>query len=134
MFTDKTLKHHYARKWDQQFAPSVCVHCALGCNTDAGERYGTLRRIVNRYNHEVNGYFLCDRGRFGYEFVNSQRRILQPVLDGQPVSAAKARQHLREKVATRQSDRHRLAARVARSQLRPAHAGGSGPLPFRHGR
>jgi NADH-quinone oxidoreductase subunit G len=99
VFTDKTLKHHYARKWDQQFAPSVCVHCALGCNIDAGERYGTLRRIVNRYNHQVNGYFLCDRGRFGYEFVNSQRRILQPKLDGQPVSAAKARRHMREKVA-----------------------------------
>jgi NADH-quinone oxidoreductase subunit G len=99
VFTDKTLKHHYARKWDQQFAPSVCVHCALGCNIDAGERYGTLRRIVNRYNHEVNGYFLCDRGRFGYEFVNSQKRILQPKLDGQPIPAAKARQHVREKVA-----------------------------------
>ena len=40
-----------------------------------GERYGSLRRIVNRYNHEVNGYFFCDRGRFGYEFVNSERRL-----------------------------------------------------------
>ena len=99
VFTDKTLKHHYARKWDQQFAPSVCVHCALGCNTDAGERYGTLRRIVNRYNHEVNGYFLCDRGRFGYEFVNSKRRFRQPALKGQPASAASARKHLGERVA-----------------------------------
>jgi NADH-quinone oxidoreductase subunit G len=99
VFTDKTLKHHYARKWDQQFAPSVCVHCALGCNTDAGERYGALRRIVNRYNYQVNGYFLCDRGRFGYEFVNNERRLLHPALEGQPVSAAKARRHLREKVA-----------------------------------
>lgn len=99
VFTDKTLKHHYARKWDQQFAPSVCVHCALGCNIDAGERYGTLRRIVNRYHHDVNGYFLCDRGRFGYEFVNSPRRVLQPTLDGQPVTAATARRHVRERVA-----------------------------------
>jgi len=99
VFTDKTLKRHYARKWDQQFAPSVCVHCALGCNTDAGERYGTLRRIVNRYNHEVNGYFLCDRGRFGYEFVNSQARLLEPVLGGRSTSAALARQHLDETVA-----------------------------------
>ena len=94
VFTDKTLKHHYARKWDQQFAPSVCVHCALGCNIDAGERYGTLRRIVNRYNHEVNGYFLCDRGRFGYEFVNSERRLRKPLLNGTPVSVAAARHHL----------------------------------------
>jgi NADH-quinone oxidoreductase subunit G len=99
VFTDKTLKHHYARKWDQQFAPSVCVHCALGCNTDAGERYGTLRRIVSRYNHEVNGYFLCDRGRFGYEFVNSERRFRQPILKGQPTSAAWAQRLLREIVA-----------------------------------
>jgi NADH-quinone oxidoreductase subunit G len=98
VFTDKTLKHHYARKWDQQFAPSVCVHCALGCNTDAGERYGSLRRIVNRYNHEVNGYFLCDRGRFGYEFVNSERRFRQPVLHGQPISVASAQRHLKESV------------------------------------
>jgi NADH-quinone oxidoreductase subunit G len=99
VFTDKTLKHHYARKWDQQFAPSVCVHCALGCNTDAGERYGTVRRVVNRYNHEVNGYFICDRGRFGYEFVNSERRFRQPVLKGQPTSVSSARAYLDEKIA-----------------------------------
>jgi NADH-quinone oxidoreductase subunit G len=100
VFTDKTLKRHYARKWDQQFAPSVCVHCALGCNTDSGERYGTLRRVVNRFNHDVNGYFLCDRGRFGYEFVNSEQRIHQSTLEGQPVSAAAARFRLAESVAT----------------------------------
>lgn len=80
VFTDKTLKRHYTRKWDLQTAPSLCVHCGLGCNTIAGERYGQLRRILNRYNHQVNGYFLCDRGRFGYEFVNSDRRIRRPLL------------------------------------------------------
>ncbi|HVB56661.1 MAG TPA: NADH-quinone oxidoreductase subunit NuoG [Candidatus Acidoferrales bacterium] len=80
VFTDKTLKQHYTRKWDLQMAPSVCVHCGLGCNTTPGERYGMLRQIVTRYNSEVNGYFLCDRGRYGYEFVNSVRRIRQPRL------------------------------------------------------
>lgn len=75
VFTDKTLKDHYTRKWDLQNAPSVCAHCGVGCNTLAGERYGMLRRILNRYHREVNGYFLCDRGRFGYEFVNSDRRV-----------------------------------------------------------
>jgi NADH-quinone oxidoreductase subunit G len=80
VFTDKTLKQHYTRKWDLQTAPSVCVHCGLGCNTIPGERYGTLRRILNRYNGQVNGYFICDRGRFGYGFVNHQRRLRQPLL------------------------------------------------------
>lgn len=79
VFDDKTLAQHYVRKWDLQTAPSICVHCALGCNTIPGERYGTLRRIRNRYNGDVNGYFLCDRGRYGYEFVNSPRRIRTPL-------------------------------------------------------
>jgi NADH-quinone oxidoreductase subunit G len=80
VFTDKTLRCHYTRKWDLQTAPSVCVHCGLGCNTIPGERYGTLRRVRNRYNGQVNGYFLCDRGRYGYEFVNSDHRIKAPLL------------------------------------------------------
>ncbi|HSQ79200.1 MAG TPA: NADH-quinone oxidoreductase subunit NuoG [Candidatus Bathyarchaeia archaeon] len=83
VFTDKTLSRHYTRKWDLATAPSVCVHCGLGCNTIPGERYGTLRRILNRYNGEVNGYFLCDRGRFGYEFVNGAGRIREARLKGQ---------------------------------------------------
>jgi NADH-quinone oxidoreductase subunit G len=61
VFTDKTFKRHFTRKWDLQTAPSICVHCGLGCNTIAGARYGTLRRIRNRYHNDVNGYFLCDR-------------------------------------------------------------------------
>lgn len=82
VFTDKTLKSHYARKWDLTTAPSVCVHCSLGCNTIPGARYGTLRRIRNRYHGDVNGYFLCDRGRFGYEFVNDDRRLRHPTVRG----------------------------------------------------
>lgn len=77
VFTDKTLKRHFTRKWDLTNAPSVCVHCSVGCNTIAGERYGVLRRIMNRYNGSVNGYFICDRGRFGYEFVNHEKRLRQ---------------------------------------------------------
>jgi NADH-quinone oxidoreductase subunit G len=103
VFTDATLKHHYTRKWDLQFAPSVCVHCGLGCNTSPGERYGMLRRVVNRYHGEVNGYFLCDRGRYGYEFVNSPRRIRRPLLRregvARPASRQEALQQARELLA-----------------------------------
>lgn len=80
VFTDKTLVHEYTRKWDLQSAPSVCTGCAVGCNTLPGERYGKLKRVHNRFNAEVNGYFLCDRGRFGAGFVNSERRLPFPGL------------------------------------------------------
>ena len=80
VFTDKTSSRHFTRKWDLQTAPSICVHCGLGCNTFPAERSGKLRRIRNRYNAEVNGYFLCDRGRYGYKFVNHPRRIRRSLL------------------------------------------------------
>ncbi len=82
VFTDKTFSKHFTRKWDLQCAPSICQHCALGCNTSPAERYGTLKRISNRYHSLINGYFLCDRGRFGYDFVNSDQRINRPLRRG----------------------------------------------------
>ena len=78
VFTDKTLARHYTRKWDLETAPSICPHCGLGCNTIPGARYEMLRRVQARYHPEVNGFFLCDRGRYGYEFVNDPDRLRQP--------------------------------------------------------
>lgn len=80
VFTDKTHSEKYTRKWDMQFAPSICTGCAAGCNISPGERYGEIRRIENRYHGELNGYFLCDRGRFGYGYTNREdrpRQVLQ---------------------------------------------------------
>jgi NADH-quinone oxidoreductase subunit G len=104
VFTDATHKRHYTRKWDLQFAPSICVHCGLGCNISPGERYGMLRRIVNRYHGDINGYFLCDRGRYGYEFVNGEQRIREPLLrrDGQiqPIAKTEAIEQLGKLLST----------------------------------
>ena len=80
VFTDKTHSERYNRKWDMQFAPSICQQCSVGCNTSPGERYGEIRRIENRFNGAVNHYFLCDRGRFGYGYVNRADRPRQPLL------------------------------------------------------
>lgn len=85
VFTDKTHSERYNRKWDMQFAPSICHGCSSGCNISPGERYGELRRIENRFNGSVNQYFLCDRGRFGYGYVNRADRPRQPLLAGQAI-------------------------------------------------
>ena len=94
VFTDKVFSENYTRKWDLQTAPSVCAGCGVGCNIAPGERYGELRRVVNRYHSELNGYFICDRGRFGSGYVNDPRRLKTP-LDGEgnalEVDAAKNR-------------------------------------------
>jgi NADH-quinone oxidoreductase subunit G len=77
VFTDKTLSDSYTRKWDLQAAPSICGQCSLGCNITPAERDGRVKRITNRYHGQVNGYFICDRGRFGYTYSNSKERLDQ---------------------------------------------------------
>ena len=125
VFTDKTLKAHYTRKWDMTMAPSICQHCSLGCNIIAGERYGELRQITSRFNAEVNGYFICDRGRFGYEFVNSKNRIQQPLIRAKAPDANDKQslyQHLKKILSTHKvigiaSPRASLEANFALRQL-----------------
>jgi NADH-quinone oxidoreductase subunit G len=96
VFTDKTFMDHPTRKWDLTAAPSICHHCSVGCNTIATERYGIVRRIYSRFNGEVNNYFLCDRGRFGYEFTNSDKRIRSFKIPGttEPAGHEEAMQYL----------------------------------------
>lgn len=83
VFTDKPFGEHYSRKWDMQSAPSVCQHCSVGCNTSVAARYGSVRRLTNRFSEHLNGYFLCDRGRFGVGFVNSEKRLRDIYLHAQ---------------------------------------------------
>ena len=124
VFTDKTLRSHYTRKWDLQTAPSICHHCGVGCNTIPGERYNVLRRILNRYNHDVNGYFLCDRGRFGYEFVNSATRIREPFV--RSTRGAPALKSIREdalqQAASIVSSRHVIGIGSPRASLEGNYA------------
>lgn len=97
VFTDKPFSKMYSRKWDMRGAPSVCSNCATGCNTIINERAGKVRRTLNRYNDEVNRYFLCDRGRFGHGWVNAPTRLRSAgyVINGDmtPVPAQAALDH-----------------------------------------
>ena len=83
--TDKTFRRHFSRVWDLEAGPSVCPHCSVGCNTLPGARHGTLRRIRNRFNAEVNRWFLCDRGRYGYRYVENPGRPMSCMVGGRDV-------------------------------------------------
>ncbi|HXE98334.1 MAG TPA: NADH-quinone oxidoreductase subunit NuoG [Dongiaceae bacterium] len=85
VFTDKTARFR-ARYWDYDMAPSVCPHCSLGCNTVPMARYRELLKVTARRNDDVNGWFICDRGRFTNAAVNAPERPRQALVDGSAVS------------------------------------------------
>jgi NADH-quinone oxidoreductase subunit G len=80
VFTDKTARYR-ARYWDYDMAPSICPHCSLGCNTLPAARYRELLKVVARRNDAVNGWFICDRGRFENSVVNDPDRPRYPMVD-----------------------------------------------------
>jgi NADH-quinone oxidoreductase subunit G len=113
VFTDKPFRRHYTRKWDLQTAPSICGHCGLGCNTLVGSRYGSVRRVTSRFNGEVNGYWLCDRGRYGYDYLNADERLRQPTRPWGEVVAAIARSAAAGRLAAVGSPRASLETNFA---------------------
>lgn len=87
-----------SRFWDLQEAPSVCPHCSLGCATVPGARFRELQRVRSGSNPEVNGCFICDRGRFGYDYVNHPDRPRTPLLQGEELSWQEALQTLQQRL------------------------------------
>jgi len=123
VFTDKTHSARYTRKWDMQYAPSICTGCAVGCNVAPGERYGEIRRVENRYNGDVNGYFLCDRGRFGYGYTNAADRPRQPLVrQGGKLTVVSREMALAEVSAALASGKRVLGIGSPRATLEANHA------------
>lgn len=89
VFTDKTARFR-ARYWDYEMAPSICPGCSLGCNTTPMARYRELLKVTARPNDAVNGWFICDRGRFSSAAVNAPDRPRQALVDGEAVSMTSA--------------------------------------------
>lgn len=73
VFTDKPSRFK-GRRWDFQRGPSLCLHCSLGCNTVGSARDREMVRLEGRQHDAVNGYFICDRGRYGFSYANHPER------------------------------------------------------------
>ncbi|MDT8440628.1 MAG: NADH-quinone oxidoreductase subunit NuoG [Desulfuromonadales bacterium] len=98
VFTDKTFRFK-SRVWDLQEAPSLCPHCSLGCRTIPGGRYRELQRVRAGVNPATNGFFICDRGRFGYGHANHEERPRAAQVDGRVTAMAEGIDAARERIA-----------------------------------
>ena len=68
-----------ARPWEIQNVPTVCSLCPVGCNVSATTREGKVKRILSRNHPEVDGGWLCDKGRFTFPHLYASDRLLQPL-------------------------------------------------------
>jgi NADH-quinone oxidoreductase subunit G len=69
-----------ARPWDLKHIPGVCNNCSVGCNVRVDVRVDKVMRLMSRTNDAIDDGWLCDRGRWGFEFVNSPQRLRAPLI------------------------------------------------------
>jgi NADH-quinone oxidoreductase subunit G len=72
------------RPWEMTHVSTVCTHCGDGCKVTLGIRQSSegadIVRADNRDKSGINGDFLCAKGRFGFDFVESADRLTTPLV------------------------------------------------------
>jgi NADH-quinone oxidoreductase subunit G len=95
------------RPWEMNHVATVCTHCGDGCKTTLGVRSTSdgaeIVRGDNRDKSGINGDFLCNKGRYAFDFANSPDRITQPLVRNSsgvllPVSWEQALEHVGKKL------------------------------------
>ena len=71
---------HKNRIWNMEQKPSVCQDCSVGCNVDVFSQKNQIFRLTARENQDVNGYFMCDIGRYGFHRFEEIERVIQPMV------------------------------------------------------
>ena len=69
-----------ARPWELIKTPSICTGCAVGCSYRVDTRENQILRVVGLENKPVNDAWLCDRGQFGYDWVQHEDRLTAPLI------------------------------------------------------
>ena len=64
-----------ARTWDLVNQDTLCANCGCNCNITFGTRLNEFMRIEARPNDMVDDGWICDKGRWGHDFVENKNRI-----------------------------------------------------------
>src|SRR5262249_2698955 len=97
---DFLYKH---RVWNLKTQQSICAACSTGCSVHLDSNKDRVYRLRPRPNPQAQGHFMCDEGRLGYHYVNSEDRFRRPLVrrDGTlvPVRYAELIAALRQELA-----------------------------------
>jgi NADH-quinone oxidoreductase subunit G len=69
-----------ARPFDLVSTPSVCEHCASGCQQRTDWRRGKVLRRLAGEDAEVNEEWNCDKGRWSFGYSTAANRLTTPLV------------------------------------------------------
>jgi NADH-quinone oxidoreductase subunit G len=129
-----------ARPWDNEDSGSICTLCPSQCNVKFTVRDERIQRVLARDHEGVDDGWLCDKGRFGFQMVAAEDRIVAPRVGGSgadwPAALAACAERLRgagERTAAvvggqSTNEEGYLVQRVVRGALGSPHVSSTDPL------
>ncbi|MEI8397844.1 MAG: NADH-quinone oxidoreductase subunit NuoG [Actinomycetes bacterium] len=88
-----------ARPWDLEQRESTCTTCSVGCRTVVQSSRDELLRYQGVDSDPVNWGWLCDKGRFNFQSINSDDRLSTPQIKSGDTYAAASWSDALESVA-----------------------------------
>jgi NADH-quinone oxidoreductase subunit G len=69
-----------ARPWDLATVETSCTTCAVQCRGALQSSTNRLVRFLGVDSEPVNHGWLCDKGRYGFEYVHDATRVVEPLV------------------------------------------------------
>ncbi len=74
--TDRHFGHH---PWELDTTETICGFCDVGCTINIESNKGVVRRSTHLWERGVNHGYVCERGKWGHEVIQSPDRLLNPI-------------------------------------------------------
>lgn len=68
------------REWEFETVTTVCPYCGCGCLLELAVRDGRVHKVVGKPSGEGTRGLLCVKGRFGFDFLDREDRLCQPLI------------------------------------------------------
>ncbi len=59
---------------------TVCTYCGVGCSFDVWTKGREILKVEPQAEAPANGISTCVKGKFGWDFVNSEERLTKPLI------------------------------------------------------
>ena len=71
-----------ARPWDLEAVESTCPQCSVGCRVSVQASQNQVLRLIGVDIDATNQGWLCDKGRFAFEYLRAPGRLSTPLMRG----------------------------------------------------
>jgi predicted molibdopterin-dependent oxidoreductase YjgC len=69
-----------ARQWETRKVNTICSYCGVGCTLVVNTKDDKVLKITSDKDRGVNKGWTCVKGRFGFDYVHSPDRLLEPLM------------------------------------------------------